>query len=88
MMGNDDDIEKFLKSLAKSELEDMSSPEIDKTLALARRQTHYQEGVGFLYALIWVVFAGLGLHIFRSVHSLRQRGHHSVYVNKNDLNNN
>ncbi|WP_300427517.1 hypothetical protein [uncultured Thalassolituus sp.] len=68
---NEDDFEQRLKAFAKDEARQsqVAKPPADLSRALerARRETAYKEGLGFVTAIVWVLVAGLGLHLYRAV---------------------
>lgn len=63
-MNEEDALEHQLKALARSEIKSVKRRHrIRRALEAARRQTAAREGLGFVTALIWVLFAGLGTRL-------------------------
>lgn len=70
------DFEQQLKALARRELSEdpAAMPEIiDSTVKTAQKELALKETLGVFAAFFWVVFAGLGLSLYRSVHQYRSR---------------
>lgn len=75
---NEEEFEQRLKALSTHDSEKADSGSdsglrLERALARAKRDTAYKEGLGFISAFLWVLIAGLGLHIYQGVRQRTQK---------------